>query len=59
MSARQDRFARKVAVVTGSASDVGRAIAHGLPVDGAWAVGFYPDMRSFRGPIGWNQRTQA
>ena len=31
----------------------------GLLVDGAWAVSGYPDMRPFRGPIGWNQRTQA
>lgn len=30
-----------------------------LLVDGAWAVSGYPDMRPFRGPIGWNQRTQA
>jgi meso-butanediol dehydrogenase/(S,S)-butanediol dehydrogenase/diacetyl reductase len=29
-----------------------------LLVDGAWAVSGYPDMRPFRGPIGWNQRTQ-
>ena len=28
-----------------------------LLVDGAWAVSGYPDMRPFRGPIGWNQRT--
>jgi meso-butanediol dehydrogenase / (S,S)-butanediol dehydrogenase / diacetyl reductase len=27
-----------------------------LLVDGAWAVSGYPDMRPFRGPIGWNQR---
>lgn len=26
-----------------------------LLVDGAWAVSGYPDMRPFRGPIGWNQ----
>jgi NAD(P)-dependent dehydrogenase (short-subunit alcohol dehydrogenase family) len=25
-----------------------------LLVDGAWAVNGYPDMRPFRGPIGWN-----
>ena len=25
-------------------------------VDGAWAVSGYPDMRPFRGPIGWNAR---
>jgi len=30
-----------------------------LLVDGAWAVSGYPDMRPFRGPVGWNQRTQA
>jgi len=30
-----------------------------LLVDGAWAVSGYPDMRPFRGPIGWNQRTPA
>jgi meso-butanediol dehydrogenase/(S,S)-butanediol dehydrogenase/diacetyl reductase len=30
-----------------------------LLVDGAWAVSGYPDMRPFRGPIGWNQRGQA
>ena len=30
-----------------------------LLVDGAWAVSGYPDMRPFRGPMGWNQRTQA
>jgi meso-butanediol dehydrogenase/(S,S)-butanediol dehydrogenase/diacetyl reductase len=30
-----------------------------LLVDGAWAVSGYPDMRPFRGPIGWNQRPQA
>jgi meso-butanediol dehydrogenase/(S,S)-butanediol dehydrogenase/diacetyl reductase len=29
-----------------------------LLVDGAWAVSGYPDMRPFRGPIGWNQRTE-
>ena len=28
-----------------------------LLVDGAWAVSGYPDMRPFRGPIGWNQGT--
>jgi meso-butanediol dehydrogenase / (S,S)-butanediol dehydrogenase / diacetyl reductase len=28
-----------------------------LLVDGAWAVSGYPDMRPFRGPVGWNQRT--
>ena len=28
-----------------------------LLVDGAWAVSGYPDMRAFRGPMGWNQRT--
>ncbi len=28
-----------------------------LLVDGAWAVSGYPDMRPFRGPMGWNQRT--
>jgi NAD(P)-dependent dehydrogenase (short-subunit alcohol dehydrogenase family) len=27
-----------------------------LLVDGGWAVSGYPDMRPFRGPIGWNQR---
>ena len=27
----------------------------GLLVDGAWAVSGYPDMRPFRGPIGWNR----
>ncbi len=26
-----------------------------LLVDGAWAVSGYPDMRPFRGPIGWNR----
>lgn len=26
-----------------------------LLVDGAWAVSGYPDMRPFRGPVGWNQ----
>ncbi len=30
-----------------------------LLVDGAWAVSGYPDMRPFRGPIGWNQRTPS
>jgi meso-butanediol dehydrogenase/(S,S)-butanediol dehydrogenase/diacetyl reductase len=30
-----------------------------LLVDGAWAVSGYPDMRPFRGPIGWNQRAQS
>jgi meso-butanediol dehydrogenase/(S,S)-butanediol dehydrogenase/diacetyl reductase len=30
-----------------------------LLVDGAWAVSGYPDMRPFRGPIGWNQRTET
>jgi meso-butanediol dehydrogenase / (S,S)-butanediol dehydrogenase / diacetyl reductase len=30
-----------------------------LLVDGAWAVSGYPDMRPFRGPIGWNERTKA
>ena len=30
-----------------------------LLVDGAWAVSGYPDMRPFRGPIGWNQRTTS
>jgi NAD(P)-dependent dehydrogenase (short-subunit alcohol dehydrogenase family) len=30
-----------------------------LLVDGAWAVSGYPDMRPFRGPIAWNQRTEA
>jgi meso-butanediol dehydrogenase / (S,S)-butanediol dehydrogenase / diacetyl reductase len=30
-----------------------------LLVDGAWSISGYPDMRPFRGPIGWNQRTQA
>jgi meso-butanediol dehydrogenase / (S,S)-butanediol dehydrogenase / diacetyl reductase len=29
-----------------------------LLVDGAWAVSGYPDMRPFRGPIGWNHRAQ-
>jgi NAD(P)-dependent dehydrogenase (short-subunit alcohol dehydrogenase family) len=28
-----------------------------LLVDGAWAVSTYPDMRPFRGPIGWSERT--
>jgi meso-butanediol dehydrogenase / (S,S)-butanediol dehydrogenase / diacetyl reductase len=28
-----------------------------LLVDGAWAVSGYPDMRPFRGPIGWNARS--
>jgi meso-butanediol dehydrogenase / (S,S)-butanediol dehydrogenase / diacetyl reductase len=28
-----------------------------LLVDGAWAVSGYPDMRPFRGPVAWNQRT--
>lgn len=28
-----------------------------LLVDGAWGVSTYPDMRPFRGPIGWNERT--
>ena len=28
-----------------------------LLVDGAWAVSTYPDMRPFRGPIAWNERT--
>jgi len=26
-----------------------------LLADGAWAVTGYPDMRPFRGPVGWNQ----
>jgi len=26
-----------------------------LLVDGAWAVSGYPDMRTFRGPVGWNR----
>jgi NAD(P)-dependent dehydrogenase (short-subunit alcohol dehydrogenase family) len=30
-----------------------------LLVDSAWAVSGYPDMRPFRGPIGWNQRTMS
>ncbi|HQT75443.1 MAG: short-chain dehydrogenase [Rhodospirillales bacterium 20-64-7] len=30
-----------------------------LLVDGAWGVSAYPDMRPFRGPIGWNERTHA
>ena len=30
-----------------------------LLVDGAWAVSGYPDLRPFRGPIGWNQRTAS
>ncbi len=30
-----------------------------LLVDGAWAVSGYPDMRPFRGPIGWNQRSAS
>jgi NAD(P)-dependent dehydrogenase (short-subunit alcohol dehydrogenase family) len=30
-----------------------------LLVDGAWAVSGYPDMRPFRGPVAWNQRTQS
>jgi NAD(P)-dependent dehydrogenase (short-subunit alcohol dehydrogenase family) len=30
-----------------------------LLVDGAWAVSGYPDMRPFRGPIGWNRRPEA
>ena len=30
-----------------------------LLVDGAWAVSGYPDMRPFRGPVGWNQRTMS
>lgn len=30
-----------------------------LLVDGAWAVSGYPDMRPFRGPIGWNARGTA
>jgi hypothetical protein len=30
-----------------------------LLVDAAWAVSGCRDMRPFRGPIGWNQRTQA
>jgi meso-butanediol dehydrogenase/(S,S)-butanediol dehydrogenase/diacetyl reductase len=30
-----------------------------LLVDGAWAVSGYPDMRPFRGPIGWNQKTAS
>ncbi|MFL5284262.1 MAG: SDR family NAD(P)-dependent oxidoreductase, partial [Rhodopila sp.] len=30
-----------------------------LLVDGAWAVSGYPDMRPFRGPIGWNARGGA
>jgi meso-butanediol dehydrogenase / (S,S)-butanediol dehydrogenase / diacetyl reductase len=29
-----------------------------LLVDGAWAVSGYPDMRPFRGPIGWNNRNE-
>lgn len=30
-----------------------------LLVDGAWAVSGCPDMRPFRGPICWNQRTET
>ncbi len=30
-----------------------------LLVDGAWAVSGYPDMRPFRGPIGWNRGTNS
>ena len=30
-----------------------------LLVDGAWAVSGYPDMRPFRGPIGWNSGPQS
>jgi len=30
-----------------------------LLMDGAWAVSGYPDMRPFRGSVGWNQRTQS
>jgi NAD(P)-dependent dehydrogenase (short-subunit alcohol dehydrogenase family) len=30
-----------------------------LLVDGAWAVSGYPDMRPFRGPIGWNRGAGA
>lgn len=30
-----------------------------LLVDGAWAVSGYPDMRPFRGPVGWNRSPQG
>lgn len=30
-----------------------------LLVDGAWAVSGYPDMRPFRGPIRWNEGSNA
>ncbi|HYZ24490.1 MAG TPA: SDR family NAD(P)-dependent oxidoreductase [Rhodopila sp.] len=30
-----------------------------LLVDGAWGVSTYPDMRPFRGPIGWNERAPS
>ncbi len=30
-----------------------------LLVDGGWAVSGYPDMRPFRGPIGWNRGTAS
>jgi NAD(P)-dependent dehydrogenase (short-subunit alcohol dehydrogenase family) len=37
------------------ASDDASYVSGGsLLVDGAWAVSGYPDMRSFRGPVGWN-----
>jgi meso-butanediol dehydrogenase/(S,S)-butanediol dehydrogenase/diacetyl reductase len=42
-----------------ASDDASYVNAASLLVDGAWAVSGYPDMRPFRGPIGWNQRTQA
>ena len=85
MIALQDRFAGKVAVVTGAALGIGLASAErllqegaklvgcdprpiadlaagfvaSLLVDDAWAVSGDPDMRPFRGPIGWTRRTEA
>ena len=43
-------------LASGDASYVNGA---SLLVDGAWAVSGYPDMRPFRGPIGWTQRSEA
>ena len=38
-----------------ASNDAGYVNGASLLVDGAWAVTGYPDMRPFRGPIGWNK----
>lgn len=42
-----------------ASSDASYVNGASLLVDGAWAVSGYPDMRPFRGPIGWNRGNSA